>query len=78
MFLLGTSSNIDKFHKLGKSLKENKKRGIQSYLLLLNEYKTIAATLEVKVKLLEKNLHQKLKKIHIEKVTESDDCSTSN
>ena len=45
---------------------------------MLNEYKTIAAILEVKVKLLEETLHQKLKKIHIEKVVEGDDCSTSD
>ena len=39
--------------------------------------KTIAATLEVKVKLLEETLYQKLKKMRIEKVIEGDDCSTS-
>ena len=78
IFLLGTSSNINKFDKLRKSLKENKKRGLHSDELLLNEYKTIAAILEIKVKLLEKTLHQKLRKIHIEKVIEGDDCSTSD
>ena len=78
IFLLGTSSNIDQFDKLRKSLKENKNRGLHSDELFLNEYKTVAAILEVKVKLLEETLHQKLKTIHIEKVVESDDCSISN
>ena len=78
IFLLGTSSNIDKFDKLRKSLKENKKRGLYSDELLLNECKSIAATLQVKVELLEEILHQKLSKIHIEKVIEGDDCSTSD
>ena len=53
IFLFGTSSNIDRFDKLRKSLKENKKRGLHSDELLLNEYKTIAAILEVKLELLE-------------------------
>ena len=78
IFLFGTSSNIDRFDKLRKSLKENKKRGLHSDELLLNEYKTIAAILEVKVKLLEETLHQKLKNIHIEKVIEGYDCSTTD
>ena len=77
IFLFGTSSNIDRFDKLRKSLKENKKRRLHSDELLLNEYKTIAAILEVKVKLLEETLHQKLKNIHIEKVIEGYNCSTS-
>ena len=34
--------------------------------------------LEVKVKLLEETLHQKLKNIHIENVIEGYDCSTSD
>ena len=38
----------------------------------------MGAILEVEVKLLEETLHQKLKKIHIEKVVEGDDCSTSD
>ena len=63
IFLLGTSSNSDKFDKLTKSLKENEKRGLHSDELLIHEYITIAATL--KVKLLEGTLHLKLKKIHI-------------
>ena len=78
ILLLGTPSNIDKFDKLRKSLKEIKKRGLHSDELLLNKYETIAAILEVKVKLLEETLHQKLKKIHIEKVIEGDDYSTSD
>ena len=78
IFLLGAFSNTDKFDKLRKSLKENKKRELHSDELLLREQKTITATLEAKVKLLEENLHQKLKKIHIEKVTEGDDYITSN
>ena len=41
---------------------------------MLNECKTIAAILEVK----EETLHQKLKKIYIEKVIEGDDCSASD
>ena len=67
IFLFGTSSNIDRFDKLRKSLKENKKRGLHSDELLLNDYKTIAAILKVKVKLLEKTL-QKLRNIDIEKL----------
>ena len=77
IFILGTSSNIGKFDKLRKSLRENKKRGLHSDEVLLNEYKTIAS-IQVKVKLLEETLHQKLKKIHIEKIIEGDDCSTSD
>ena len=77
IFLLGTSSNTDKFDKLRKSLKENKKRKVHSDELLLNEYKNTAPILELKVKLLEETLYQKLKKIHIEKFIEGDDCSTS-
>ena len=50
ILLLGTSSNIDKFDKLRKSLKENKKRGLHSDELLLNEYRSIAATLQVNEK----------------------------
>ena len=68
IFLFGTSSDIDRFDKLRKSLKENKKIGLYSGELLLNELKTIAAILEVKVKLLEETLYQKLRNIHIEKV----------
>ena len=45
---------------------------------MLNEYRIIVVTLQVKVKLLEETLHQKLQKIHIEKVIEGDDCSTSD
>ena len=45
---------------------------------MLNEYKNIAAILEVKLKLLEETLHQKLRNIHIEKVIEGYDCSTSD
>ena len=41
----------------GKSLKENKKRELHSDEIFLNEYKTIAAILEVKVKVLEGTLH---------------------
>ena len=66
--LLGTSSNIDKFGKLRKSLNENRKRGLLSDELLLNEYRAIASILQVKVKLVEEILNQKLRKIHIEKV----------
>ena len=68
IFLLGTSSNIDKFEVLRKSLKENEKLGLRSDEILLNEDRTIAVTLQVKVKLLEETLHQKLKKIHIKKL----------
>ena len=68
IFLLGTSSNIDKFEVLRKSLKENEKIGLRSDEILLNEDRTIAVTLQVKVKLLEETLHQKLKKIHIKKL----------
>ena len=78
IFLFGTSSNNYRFDKLRKFVKENKKRGLHSDELLLNQYKTIAAILEVKVELLEKTLHQKLKNIHIEKVIEGYDCSTSD
>ena len=45
---------------------------------MLNEYKTNGATLEVKVKLLQEALHHKLKKIHVEKVIEGDDCSAND
>ena len=62
-FLFGTSSGIYRFDKLRKSLKENKKRGLHSDELLLNKYKTIGAILEIKVKLLEETLHQKLRNI---------------
>ena len=78
IFLFRTSIGIDRFDKLRKSLKKNKKRGLHSDELLLNQYKTIAAILEVKAKLLEETLHQKLRNIHIEKVIEGYDCSTSN
>ena len=64
IFLFGTSNDIDRFDKLRKSLKENKKIGLYSDELLLNELKTIAAILEVKVKLLEETLYQKLRNIH--------------
>ena len=43
---------------------------------MLNEYKAIAAILEVKLELIEQTLHQKLRNIHIEKVIESYDCNT--
>ena len=78
IFLFGTSSDIDRFDKLRKSLKENKKIGLYSDELLLNELKTIAAILEVKVKLLEEALYQKLRNIHFEKFFEGYDCSTSD
>ena len=68
IFLFRTSSDIDRFDKLRKFLKENKKGGLHSAELLINELKTIAAILEVKVKLLEETLYQKLRNIHIEKV----------
>ena len=45
---------------------------------MLSEYKTIAAILEVKLKLLEQTLHQKLRNIHIEKVIEGYVCNTSD
>ena len=45
---------------------------------MLNEYKTIAAILEVKLELLEQILHQKRRNIHIEKAIEGYDCNTSN
>ena len=45
---------------------------------MLNEYKTIATILEVKVKLVKKTLHQKLRDMHIENVFEGYDCSTSD
>ena len=61
-----------------EEIPKRKKRGLHSDELLLNQYKTIAALLEVKVKLLEETLHQKLKNIHIEKVIEGYDCSTSD
>ena len=77
IILFGTSSNIGRFHKLRRLLKENKKRGLHADELSLNEYKTIVAILEVKVKLLKETLHQKLKNIHIEKVIEGYNCSTS-
>ena len=78
IFLFGTSSDIDRFDKLRKSLKENKKIGLHSDQLLLNELKTIAAILEVKVKLLEETLYQKLRNIHFEKIFKAYDCSTSD
>ena len=53
ILLFGSSSNIDKFGKLRKPLKENKKRGSHLDELLLNEYKAIATIVKVKVKLLE-------------------------
>ena len=78
IFLYGTSSDIDRFDKLRKSLKENKKIGLHSDQLLLNELKTIAAILEVKVKLLEETLYQKIRNIHFEKIFKACDCSTSD
>ena len=44
---------------------------------MLNEYKTIIAIPEVKVKLLEETLHQKLRNLHIKEIIEGYDCSTS-
>ena len=45
---------------------------------MLNKYKIMVTILEVKVKLLEEALHQKLKKIQIEKIIEGDNSSTSD
>ena len=78
IFLFGTSSDINRFDKLRKSLKENEKIGLYSDELLLNELKTIAAILEVKVKLLEETLYQKLRNIHFENFFEGYDCSASD
>ena len=74
IFLFGTSRDIERFHKLRKSLKE-KKRGLYSVELLLDELKAIAAILEIKVKLLKKLC---IRNIHIENFFEGYDCSTSD